>query len=177
MTSFAVLLAPFALLLPFIAADGPVAEEELRAAPPDEGIARGLSDLSALSFPVLEEPLRTPERRQVRIQQRIIIRIAPSPRRQAIRRIEERPGGDCVAVDAIAGVRPGDDNRLVLFMRDSRVLSAELDRACRAHDFYSGFYLERPGDGRLCVARDYLQSRAGANCRVAEFHRLVAVED
>lgn len=175
MTSLAALFAPLTLLLSFLPG-GAVGDGAARAMPEGAAAARSLSGVSSLRFPVLEMPLRTPERNQVRIQQRVIIRIAPSPNRQALRQIEERPADDCVAIDGIAGVRPGENNRLVLFMRDSRVLSARLDRSCRARDFYSGFYLERNRDGRLCRARDMLQSRAGATCQVAEFHRLVTVE-
>ena len=58
-------------------------------------------------------------------------------------------------------------------MHDRRVLSAALDRACTAADFYAGFYVERSEDGQLCSRRDLLQSRAGASCRVTRLNRLV----
>ena len=62
-------------------------------------------------------------------------------------------------------------------MRDRRVLSASLERACNAAEFYSGFYVERQPDGALCSRRDWLQSRAGASCQVTQLNRLVAVRD
>ena len=70
-----------------------------------------------------------------------------------------------------------EQNRILLFMRDRRVLSAALERACSARDYYSGFYVERNEDGQLCARRDTLQSRAGASCKVAQLNRLVAVRD
>lgn len=91
---------------------------------------------------------------QVRIEQRVTIRIAPRASRPVSpdmfaglpdgeigSHFSERKIGKCLPADAIAGVQPDRDNRLLLFMRDRRIVSAELERACRARDFYSGFYL------------------------------------
>ena len=75
----------------------------------------------------------------------------------------------------IVGVQPTNDNRLLLFTQERQVLAARLERSCVARAFYAGFYVERSEDGQLCVARDLLQSRAGASCEVSEFSRLVAV--
>ena len=104
----------------------------------------------------------------------MIIRIAPSAQTQRPQRIQQVPSGACVPIDSIAGVRPAEGNTLLLFMRDNRVLRAELNRQCNAQDFYPGFYLERSEDGRLCQSRDWLQSRAGANCQITSFNRLTA---
>lgn len=123
---------------------------------------------------------------QVRIRQRVIIRISPSPpdarerlqalqpRRAAGLSYREVPHDDCVRVENIIGVQPTTDNRLLLFMENRNVLAASLDRACTAQAFYSGFYVERAEDGRLCVRRDLLQSRAGTSCSVEGLSRLVA---
>ena len=160
MNSVFAFLAPLAVLLPAIAG-------ERQGAAPEEETAR-----------------------LVRIEERVIIRIAPSspassermlsllPRRPSARATfqEEKLDG-CVPVAAIAAVQPAEQNRLLLFMRDRRILSAALERTCSAEDFYSGFYIERQEDGQLCSHRDRLQSRAGASCRVAQLNRLVAVRD
>jgi len=122
---------------------------------------------------------------QVRIEQRVIIRIAPSsPQRmeqslaqlnRGSDRFKEERLGECIPINMIAGVAP-QESRLLLFMRDRRILSAQLERACNPEDFYAGFYIERQ-DGRLCERRDRLQSRAGASCRVTRLNRLVAARD
>ena len=49
----------------------------------------------------------------------------------------------CVPISGISGVQTGNGNRLLLFLRDQRIISVNLERACRARDFYSGFYIER----------------------------------
>jgi hypothetical protein len=164
MNSLAAFLTPLALLLPAVLPHGAVPAGPL-----------GL----------LDEARRTPVENQVRIEQRVIIRIAPSsPQRmeqslaqlnRRSERFEEERLGECVPINMIAAVAP-QENRLLLFMRDRRILSAVLERACNPEDFYAGFYIERQ-DGRLCERRDRLQSRAGASCRVTRLNRLVPARD
>ena len=90
-------------------------------------------------------------------------------------RFVERKHGKCVATSGIAAVDSASGNRLLLFLRDSRILSATLDKSCNARDFYSGFYVERSGDGQICVNREKLQSRSGASCKLKALRELVAV--
>lgn len=161
--------APLALLLPFGGAiDAPV---------PTAG-----AELGDWARPQASEY-------QVRIEQRVTVRIVPQSRvsRQSLMaeipqppqptRFEERKIGKCVAIDNIAGVQTGSGDRLVLYLRDRRMVSARLEKACRSRDFYSGFYLERNKDGMLCVDRDKLQSRAGANCELNRLRELVPASD
>ena len=188
MNSLVALLSPLALLLPAVVAELPtdrvVGEEAARAAPETDAPATGFDSAVAEPFRVLEEARRVPLQNQVRIQQRVIIRIAPSTeqaRQQSLARLardasdfKEVRTDDCVAIGSISAVYPSEQNRLLLFMRDRRVLSARLERACNAQDFYSGFYVERSDDRQLCSRRDRLQSRAGANCQITRISRLVA---
>lgn len=126
---------------------------------------------------------------QVRIEQRVIIRISPQrqtnrnnllaslPPRGLNTRFVEQEMDECVPLSRISGVQTGNGSRLLLYLSDSRVVSLNLERACRARDFYSGFYVERTEDGQLCASRDELQSRSGAKCEVETMRQLVAVED
>lgn len=114
----------------------------------------------------------------------MIIRIAPRPAgrdpytappiRLAEPRLRERKMSRCVPVGSIAGVRIQSVERLLLFMRDRRLVGANLDKSCNAHDFYSGFYVEQTGDGQLCAGRDTIHSRAGATCSISRLRELVA---
>ncbi|MFM5907888.1 MAG: hypothetical protein ACKOPO_09940 [Novosphingobium sp.] len=123
---------------------------------------------------------------QVSIEQRLIIRISPQmpaqqrtgiladlPRKSIPPKFEERSMGKCVPVAGIAGVQIAQDNKLVLFMRDTRIVRAGLDKGCTAQDFYSGFYVQRTGDGQMCSGRDKLQSRNGANCKLGKLKQLI----
>ena len=193
MNPIAAALSPILLLLPAL---GPVLggaaadREPVRQGPQSKVPLPQVSDgrlpgaLQSLEEMIDPEPVR-----QVRIEQRVIIRISPGaagtreqsmaalPRRQLREQFQEERYKDCVPISTIVGVEPGPNNRLVLFMSDRRVLTAELERTCNARDFYSGFYIERNEDGRLCSGRDDLQSRAGSSCGVAHLYRLVAVRD
>jgi hypothetical protein len=138
------------------------------------------------------ESFRIESQNQVRIEQHMSIRIAPQarpltmpprflldnmPRQQLAPRFVERSIGRCLSVSSISGVQPDMGSRLILFLRDRRMISAVLDRACRARDFYSGFYVERTTDGQICVDRDTLQSRSGANCKITRIRQLVDADD
>ena len=125
---------------------------------------------------------------QVRIEQRIIIRVPrqsiarsslapmPAPRRvdpPEPLRFERRKVGKCVVMRDVTGVRVIDDDNLVLFMRDRRLIEAELERSCSAREFFQGFYMERSRDGRLCIDRDMIQARSGSKCEVERLRELV----
>ena len=64
----------------------------------------------------------------------------------------------------------------MLYLRDRRLIAAELERSCRARDFYSGFYLAKTSDGKLCVDRDTLLSRNGMNCKLTRIRQLVETD-
>jgi hypothetical protein len=126
---------------------------------------------------------------QVSIEQRIIVRITPLspsqqragvladlPQRSVSPKFEEKSMGKCLPVAGIGGVQIARDNHLVLFMRDSRIVRAGLDKGCTAQDFYSGFYVQRTGDGMMCSGRDKLQSRNGANCKLGKLKQLVPAD-
>lgn len=149
----------------------------------------GLGGLGSPALQFLDEARQPQVLGQVRIRERIIIRISPSPpdarerlmalqpRRAAGTSYREVAHDGCVRAENIVGVQPTTDNRLLLFMENRNVLAATLDRECTARAFYSGFYLERSEDGRLCVQRDLLQSRAGTSCSVERLTRLVPADD
>lgn len=183
MSSLSHLLAPLALLLPGAAGDDArLAETGAPEAP----------EIAAEQQPgwIAYDAMRNSEiAHQVRIEQRVTIRITPRapearqslmaelPPREISTHFEERKMGNCVPVANIVGVQAGEGSQLILFMRDRRIVSATLEKACRGRDYYSGFLVDRTADGMLCVGRDKLQSRAGANCQVSRMRQLVAVSD
>ena len=189
MHSMLAYLAPLALLLPLGTsgdldlnwgkkrADLDSAEVEMTAGPSSK--IREASNTEILLPPDIAY--------QVRIERRVTVRI--SPRRSAPRqnlmgdleqpstpvRYQEGENTDCVSINSIAGVQTGSGNRLVLYLRDQNMISARLEKSCRARDFYSGFYVERQDDGNICINRDKLLSRAGAKCELSGMRELVPV--
>lgn len=123
---------------------------------------------------------------QVRIMQHLMVRITPGPpmpppvefeiEQQDPARRDLHKLGKCLAVGQIAAVQAARDNHLLLFMRDQRIVSAVLEKACKASEFYSGFYMARNADGQLCLGRDTLQSRSGAACKVKRWKELAGGE-
>jgi hypothetical protein len=198
MSFAAVLLTPFVLLFP--AAGVTQAREPYEVPPaavgenfpmPVEARPSAPVDGKAWVFRDVVETFRVQAQNQVRIEQHMSIRISPQsrpmtlppqfmmdlPRRELAPRMVERNIGRCVPVSSISGVQPDSGGRLILFLRDRRMVSAVLERACRARDFYSGFYIERTTDGRLCVDRDTLLSRSGANCKLTRIRQLVDADE
>ncbi|RDC60208.1 hypothetical protein HME9302_01408 [Alteripontixanthobacter maritimus] len=178
------LLAPLVALMAPVGVSAPDGGRERQFAPKEEAIRAQGKPKGMMSLVPLEQE---PKTYQIRIQRRVIVRI--SPRRSTGRRdldaqsaqpvnqtrLRQQKMGKCLPVTSIAGVQPGNDNKLVLFLRNRGLVGVHLDKACRARDFYSGFYVERNSDGLVCAGRDMLQSRSGAKCDVAEMVRLVAV--
>lgn len=142
----------------------------------------------ASAFPSFRDGYQPEVQHQVHIEERVIIRLAPSspsvrremfdgpPRREKPLRYKEKKLSRCVDIDDIAGIAPAE-NRLLLFMRDHRLLSVALERVCDPDAFYLGASVERNADGRLCSGRDTLRARTGANCQIARINRLVAIKD
>lgn len=184
MNSLAALLASIALLVPSGAALAPGAEAGLT---PREAASN--EPQSTPSWQRFDAPGSVPVAGQVRIERRVTIRVwprSPAPRQSLMAEMApapvganlvERKMGDCVPVAGIAAVQTGQANQLILHLRDRRIVSARLEKACRARDFYSGFYLERSADGMLCIDRDRLRSRTGVQCQISRMRQLVAEND
>ncbi|WP_324827118.1 hypothetical protein [Qipengyuania zhejiangensis] len=180
--------AILSLLLPFGADVDAVARAETvqQAREPAPIVTQGAMSRRAPDWMGLVEGARAPVANQVRIERRVILRISPQPggvrsdmladlpQRPAPSRLVERPMGRCIPASGIAGVSDRG-SRLIIYMRDRSMVSAQLEKACSPRDFYLGFYMERSEDGQLCINRDRLLSRAGAKCQVSELNRLVAV--
>lgn len=197
MNQLAALFAPLLLLFPGVTpvAGGPgdvggqvVDLGRLVPAPADAAAEADSAEVQG--WALLIDSIRPPVQEQVRIEQRMTIRISPRmsmmpqpdmmmdlPRQGMPRQMRERNFQRCLPITSIVGVQSGGSSRLVLFLRDRRMLSAELEKACRARDFYSGFYVDRNADGQLCVDRDRLHSRSGSDCSVSRLRELVPADD
>ncbi len=121
---------------------------------------------------------------QVRIEKRVIIRVPrrrPTPlapmadfsqetSRQSYR---EKKIGKCLPMNNILGVEMFADRYLDLVTKDRKRIRAQLEDKCQARSFYSGFYVEKTADGKMCAGRDILHSRTGAKCEIDRFRELV----
>ncbi|WP_424771940.1 hypothetical protein [Pontixanthobacter sp.] len=184
MPSFISFFAPLALLLPGAATDNEARIVETQMTPESnveqEAASKGWLMLESLSG--------VPKQFQVRIERRLTIRISPQrsrdprqfmstlPQGEKLRQMAERKIGNCVKTNQIVGVQPMEDDRLLLFLRDQKMIAANLEKACSARDFYSGLYVEDNADGQICIDRDKLRSRTGANCAIKRMRQLVPAD-
>ncbi|MGI8943011.1 MAG: hypothetical protein ACR2FJ_02025 [Qipengyuania sp.] len=190
MNSLLALAAPMALVFSGMVGDGVTQTKSSQlteeASAQDAPKARAPSNRRAPSWVAMAASYLVPAFNQVRIEQRVILRISPRPspvrqsmmadmptRSEAQPRFLERDFGDCLPMASIGAVRAQQGDRLLLYLNDRRLILAQLEKACSSRDFYSGFYVERSGDGSLCVDRDKLLSRSGAKCSVSGFSQLV----
>lgn len=184
MNSLTVLFGPLVLLAPAFA-----------PAPAEPDTHTSAAALTFRDTPVqgapppvvpFDEMGREPVQHQVSIEQRVIIRIAPSVADPRLRlfgnpppvappegNLKEARLRGCLPIASIAAITPAQDNRLMILMRDRQLLSATLEKTCNPAEFYSGAYVERNADGKLCPRREQLQSRMGSKCRITAINRLV----
>ncbi|MFM2301103.1 MAG: hypothetical protein RLZZ84_839 [Pseudomonadota bacterium] len=194
MNPAAALLVPFLMLMPAIVAgtDSPAARvgaPAARVGTPSGPISRPPLD-GVDPWASMATGYRPQTGGQVRIEQHLTIRIGPRPAPMPLPpsmfgndfdsgggRFSERKVGKCVSVAGILGVQPAPGNRLLLIMRDERLITASLHKGCSSRDFYSGFIVAKNGDGMICTGRDQLLSRSGANCQVSGFRQLVQFDN
>lgn len=141
----------------------------------------------ALSLP---QPDETASFWQVVIEQQLIIRV-PAQRsslnnfgaapirdvrvRQVPMEWKEKKAPKCVAMRNILGMQAAQRDSIDIITRQKQRLRAQLNRGCRALDFYAGFYMQGTKDGQLCEDRDEIHARTGAKCEIDKFRLLVAV--
>lgn len=127
---------------------------------------------------------------QVVIEQQLIIRVPaqrsslnnfgamPAPQMRAPQvpmEWKEKKAPKCVAMRNILGMQAAQRDSIDIITRQKQRLRAQLNRGCRALDFYAGFYMQGTKDGQLCEDRDQIHARTGAKCEIDKFRLLVAV--
>ncbi len=152
--------------------------------------ALGVGDFAPSALQPVD-PASMPVAEQVSIQQSVTIRINPRPAPMPMQtalfapgfeggsepRFIERKFGKCLSINAIFGVQPVTNDKLLLILNDRRMVTAQLEKGCQARQFYSGFLIKRNADGQVCASRDALQSRSGASCQVTGFRQIIQLDD
>ncbi|MGB5725171.1 MAG: hypothetical protein WBM39_12225 [Parasphingorhabdus sp.] len=147
---------------------------------------RGIQQVDVSSTDTVRDyvPARPLAYAQVRIEKRVIIRVPRRRPSQLAPRADfsqdipqqtfrEKKMGKCLPMNNILGVQMFSDQYLDLVTQDRRRVRAQLEKNCQARSFYSGFYMEKSNDGKMCAGRDILHSRTGAKCEIERFRELV----
>lgn len=136
--------------------------------------------------PSSDNPLAGVELAQVTIEQRVIIRIptmrsgvqpssmmreVPSPPPPI--RWKESKGPKCLALGGLRGAMINPNSGVTMVTARNEQFRTHFGRACRAADFYSGFYIQPNEDGAICAGRDTLHARNGSTCEIEKFSRMV----
>jgi hypothetical protein len=124
---------------------------------------------------------------QVTIEQRVIIRIPTvrtGPQRSSAMRAEAAPappsirwketkGPKCIPLNGLRGAVINMLDGITMVTGRNEQYRTHFGRACRAADFYSGFYIQPNEDGAICAGRDTLHARNGSACEIEKFSRMV----
>jgi len=123
---------------------------------------------------------------QLTIEQRVIIRIPTvrSGQRSSLMRedsspplpppaMKEEKGPKCLQLNRVRGAVINPTSGVTMLTVPRERFRTHLGRACRAADFYAGFYIEPNKDGAICAGRDTLHARNGSTCEIVKFSRLV----
>lgn len=138
-------------------------------------LAGALVVLTPPAPPPVRFPMGSLELAQASFRSRVVVRVqAMTTSIAPAIRVKEKKGPRCIAVDNIlaAGVLARSSVDLVL--RGGFRVRARLSASCPGLDYYSGFYLVPSADGMLCADRDLIRDRAGGECAIDKFRKLVA---
>lgn len=112
---------------------------------------------------------------QLTFRSRVVVRVQTRTMPVApVAAMREKKGPRCIAIDDIlaAGVLARSSVDLVL--RGGYRIRARFAASCPGLDYYSGFYLVPSTDGKICADRDLFRDRAGGECAIDKFRKLVA---
>lgn len=113
---------------------------------------------------------------QMSFRETVVIRVPlapPPPPPTARLRPQLRDGPKCLPMNEMAGAAFSTNDAVDLIMRNGARYRAELENDCQSMEFYSGFYLDRTRDGRICSGRDTFRSRVGGQCSITRLRSLV----
>lgn len=144
--------------------------------PPLLSVGGAVASIAALLWPIpAGADSAGTEFAQITIEQSLIVRV---PRRAPVRPLKwkAKKGPKCVAMNAIAGAAVVADDAIDLALKGGQRLRARFSSNCPALDYYSGFYILPTDDGRICAGRDMIRTRAGGQCEIERFRRLIPVD-
>ena len=133
-----------------------------------------IGGLLALAAAPAQNALAGVQIAQLTIRQSVIVRIqtalAPSPLKSPWR---EKNGPKCIAMEDIQGAAVVAPSSVDVVLDGGTRIRARFASSCPALDYYSGFYVAPTKDGRICAGRDVVRDRAGGECAVTKFRKLV----
>ena len=112
---------------------------------------------------------------QLIIRERVVIRVPARPPTVTPARIKwkEKRGPRCVPMASVGGAAVIERDSVDLMLKGGQRVRARFESSCPALDYYSGFYIVPSADARICADRDSIHTRAGGECQITRFRKLV----
>lgn len=134
--------------------------------------------LSPVASPTLSLADRDPggiELAQVSFRSHIVVRVQTTQLAAVPEAaLREKKGPKCIAAGDILAAAVLARSSVDLVLRGGYRMRARFSASCPGLDYYSGFYAVPAADGTLCADRDVIRDRAGGECEIDKFRRLVA---
>jgi hypothetical protein len=104
---------------------------------------------------------------------RVVIRVERAPVQQTPTKWSEHKGPKCVPMADILGAAVLAPQSVDIVLRGGQRMRARFGASCPGLDYYSGFYIVPPADAKICADRDVVRDRAGGECAIDKFRKLV----
>jgi hypothetical protein len=124
---------------------------------------------SAPSTPIPAEGIQLA---QVIFHSRVVVRIQTA-RVPTITTWNEKKGPHCINLTDIQGTAVIVANSVDIALRGGDRVRMRFERSCPGLDYYSGFYVVPNSDGKICAGRDVVRDRAGGECAIDKFRKLI----
>ena len=89
---------------------------------------------------------------------------------------KEHKGPKCIDASAIGGAAITTPDSVDFILKGGKRVRAKLEAECPSLDYYSGFYVRAPQDGKICADRDSVHTRSGGDCQIDRFRALTPID-
>jgi hypothetical protein len=138
------------------------------------GALIALSPLAPSSPAGTSEAEENIELAQLTFRSRIVVRVQTSQLAVVpLSAFKEKKGPKCIGASEILAAAVLARSSVDLVLRGGYRMRARFSASCPGLDYYSGFYAVPAADGKLCAGRDVIRDRAGSECEIEKFRRLV----
>jgi hypothetical protein len=125
-----------------------------------------------LPAPLVEVPREQTEFAQLTFRSRVVMKFETVRITPAVR-WNEKKGPRCISAGDIQASGVIEKNSVDLALRGGGRLRMRFEKSCPGLDYYAGFYVVPNKDGKICADRDVVRDRAGGECEIDKFRKLV----
>lgn len=134
------------------------------SAPPREAAGVAIADVTVVRSVIIRIPARKSQRYR------------PAGHPPPAPAYKEHRGPKCIESAAIGGAAITTSESVDFILKGGKRVRAKLQDECPALDYYSGFYVRAPQDGKICADRDSIHTRSGGDCEIDRFRALTPID-